>query len=691
MNRFVSANLEHRKNCVRYGLVMNHKTRLIKQILAFVLLNFLIMASAYSEQEELLEMSVEDLLNVEVISTAKKAKSLNDSAAAIFVISQEDINRIGATSIPEALRLAPGLDVARIDGNKWAISVRGFNGRFANKLLVLIDGRNTYTRAFAGVYWENQDVLLEDVERIEVIRGPGATLWGANAVNGVINIITKHSADTLGAMLVSGVGTEEQGFGALRYGTELGKSSTARAYVKGFNRDENSTSDGASAEDDWQKVQGGFRIDSQLSERDTFTIQGDAYYNDIQQNTFLPTLTSPFEEIRNENIEGFGGNFMLRQQHNFSSTSDYSLQIVYDFYQREELYVEESRHSLDLDFQHRFALFDWNDIIWGLRYRYNHDDFVPGHLMTIDESSRNDQLFSGFIQDEITLIDNALWLTIGSKFEHNDYSGFEVQPTARLMWIPHHQHRIWAAVSRSVRTPSRLEHSINFLQTVFPPQSLQIPLPAVAVTFESSDSYDSEKVMSYELGYRTTVIDDLSIDFTAFYNDYDDVRSGDLVTLPAFTQGYINQPLTIRNSFRVQTYGFEFATVWQVVDWWRLDANYSLLKMEFSEQEAMQQIGQSPQQRVFVRSAMSFMQQIDFDMMFRFVDSNAAVSTSGFANVKDYFSLDMRLGWKPIKGLEVSLVGQNLLAEKRREYRSEILVLDTYIDRGMYGKLVWEF
>lgn len=256
---------------------MNNERQLLQQLLVYLFFYFTINSITYADQNELIDLSVEDLLNVKVFSTAKKAKSLNNSPAAIFVITQKDIKRIGATSVPEALRLAPGIDVARIDANKWAISARGFNGRFANKLLVLIDGRNAYTRAFSGVYWENQDVMLEDVERIEVIRGPGASLWGANAVNGVINIITKHSADTQGGLLVAGGGTEEQAFGAFRYGGKLNANTTARAYLKGFMRDENKHEKGGDARDDWDKVQGGFRIDSQLTKQDNLTIQGDAY------------------------------------------------------------------------------------------------------------------------------------------------------------------------------------------------------------------------------------------------------------------------------------------------------------------------------------------------------------------------------------------------------------------------------
>jgi iron complex outermembrane receptor protein len=669
---------------------MNHKNRLLARLFIYSIVYFGYISQASSDQHELLSLSVEDLLNVEVISVAKKAKSLNDSPAAIYVISQDDIKRIGATSIPEALRLAPGIDVSRIDSNKWAVSARGFNGRFANKLLVLIDGRSIYTRAFAGVYWENQDVMLEDVERIEVIRGPGATLWGANAVNGVINIITKHSADTLGGLLVAGGGTEEQGFGAFRYGGKLNTDTTARAYVKGFKRDENTHESGGEAGDDWDKVQGGFRMDSQLSTRDSLTIQGDAYRSVINQNTTLPQLSPPFQNNFNESIDTFGGNLLVRQQHTFSSTSDYSLQIFYDFYERNEAFVAESRHVADIDFQHRFALLDWNDIVWGIGYRYNHDDFSVSNIAQINPLSRNDQLFSAFVQDEITLIDDTLWLTLGSKFEHNDYTGFEAQPTARLMWALHHQHRLWGAVSRAVRTPSRLEHNSNALQAVIPPQPIpSTPFfsPAIAATLDGNNQFESEETISYELGYRTTFIKNLSIDFTAFYNDYRNLRSGEKIQATPISPVSIN----IGNDFSAHTYGFEIATVWQMLEWWRWDANYSLLKTEYNDRSVEKSLGRSPQQHLSIRSVISPEKNIELDVVFRYVDANTAISAFGTAMIKDYVSMDIRLAWWPVKDVELSLVGQNLLAEKHLEYQQELLTTATEINRGMYGKLAWHF
>lgn len=646
------------------------------------------------EQNEALGLSVEDLLNVKVTSVAKKAQSLNDAPAAAFVISNEDIKRSGATNIPDALRLAPGLDIARINANQWAVSSRGFNGRFANKLLVLIDGRSAYSRSFSGVYWENQDVMMEDIDRIEVIRGPGATLWGANAVNGVINIISKPSSQTQGGLLNAGGGTKEQGFGSFRYGAKLGDDTTARAYVKGFNRGENTLLSGGKAGDNWNEVQGGFRLDSQLSSQDTLTFQGDIYQTHIDQFAYTQQITPPFQSTGNFGNTDSGGNVLSRLQHTFSPTSEYKLQFYYDTYTHNESMYRDSRDTLDLDFQHRFALLDWHEIVWGFGYRFGHDNITGKQNqagltpLNVNPVSVNDQLFSGFIQDELTLIDNKLWLTIGSKFEHNDYSGFEGQPSARIMWAPHNQHRLWAGVSRSVRTPSRIEQRGSVLTGVMPPEFPNQPVP-VAVLAQGLPSYRSEEVITYEAGYRTTFSKSVSLDVTGFYNDYRDLRYA-LQGSPSFNGTFLNQPLDFTNNLNGKTYGVEIATVWQMLDWWRWDINYSWLHTQLNN-IGPAQTGISPQQRVSLRGALSPWQNIDLDFWFRYVDTNFSVGSFGKTYIKGYVTLDLRAAWCPYKNIELSLTGQNLLAQSHLEYVSENQTLPTAIDRGMYGKISWGF
>lgn len=667
--------------------MFKHKKAAIGDYLSVTILCFSPLVVNAGEQTEAFGLSVEELLNVEVTSVAKRAQSLNDAPAAIFVITNEDIKRSGATSIPDALRLAPGMDVARIDANKWAVSARGFNGRFANKLLVLIDGRSAYTRSFSGVYWENQDVMLEDIDRIEVIRGPGATLWGANAVNGVINIITKHSSQTRGALLNAGGGTEERGFGSFRYGAKLGEDTSARVYVKGFVRDENTHLSGGKAGDDWNKVQGGFRLDSQLSIQDALTVQGDIYHADINQFSQYPQIAPPFQITENDKNRAYGGNLLGRWQHTLSPRSEYTLQFYYDTYTRNEVPLYEHRDTLDLDFQHRFALLDQHEIIWGLGYRFGHDRVVGTNIQNgspvfnTNRSSVNDQVYSGFIQDELTLIDNTLWLTVGSKFEHNDYSGFEGQPSARIMWAPHNQHRLWAGVSRAVRTPSRFDHDVTLLTNVIP-----LPQP-VALTLQGNPDFRSEEVISYEAGYRTTFVKSVSLDVTGFYNDYRDLRSVASGT-PFFSAAAITQPIIFSNGLQAKTYGVEIATVWQMLDWCRWDINYSWLHTQVQDMGTPGQTAISPEQKISLRGALSPWQDIDLDFWFRYVDTNFL---SAATPINGYITLDLRLAWHPYKGMELSLVGQNLLAQKHLETINEIQTLPTAIDRGMYGKISWNF
>lgn len=676
--------------------------RFIKEAQIFyviIILGFCSLSVKAEEQNPVLELSVEDLLNVQVTSVSKKAQSLNDAPSAVFVISNEDIKRSGATSIPDALRLAPGLDVARIDANQWAVSSRGFNGRFADKLQVLIDGRSAYTRSFSGVYWENQDVMMEDIDRIEVIRGSGATLWGANAVNGVINVITKQSSQTLGGSLNAGGGTFEQGFGAARYGAKLGEDTTARAYVKGFNRGDNTLQSGAQAGDNWSKTQGGFRLDSQLSNQDVLTFQGDIYKTDINQLTYFPQLTAPYQSTQNSVNPSSGGNILSRLQHTFSPTSEYKLQFYYDTYSRHELPYDDSRDTLDLDFQHRFLLLDSHEIIWGANYRYGHDRIASNSLsnsaalFTISPTSVNDQLFSGFVQDEMTLIENKLRMTIGSKFEHNDYSGFEGQPSLKIMWTPHSQHRLWAGVSRSVRTPSRAEKAMDLLNSVSPQTVTMPPIP-LAAYIQGNSNFSSENVITYETGYRTTFSKTASLDITGFYNDYQNLRSTQQTTpMLSYFNGlpYLQEQLLFNNQLGGRTYGVEAATVWQMLDWWRWDLNYSWLHTEFSKPNGLSQTSISPQHRASLRGAFSPWHDIDLDMWFRYVDSNFIVSSSGNATIPSYVTLDLRTAWRPLNNVELSVVGQNLLQSSHLEYVSENQTLPTAIVRGVYGKISWKF
>ncbi len=645
---------------------------------------------------DLTELSIEEVLQLEVTSAAKKPQKLANAAAAIFVLTADDIRRSGARSIPEALRMAPGLQVARIDANKWAITARGFNGRFANKLLVLIDGRSVYTPSFSGVYWEVQDTLLADVDRIEVIRGPGAALWGANAVNGIISIITKHARDTQGGLLTIGGGTEERGFGSFRYGTELDETVFLRIYAKYFNRDGFVDLDGRDTPDAWEMVRSGMRLDWQMTDHDDLKIQGDFYQGDAGQVLNLPSFMPPFVERRIIDVDWLGANLLARWQHRFSDRANLSLQAYYDRTEREEkTLVRETRDTFDLDVQHHISLGGRHDLIWGLGYRFTGDQFAGSDVINIDPGSRSQHLFNAFVQDEIALVKDHLHIILGSRFEHNDYTGFEIQPTVRLLWIPHQRHTVWAAVSRAVRTPSRADDDSETKRLIIAPGTPinPGPLPVVA-RFEGNRRFVSEELIAYEMGYRINPIDRLSIDTAAFYSVYDDLRTVepgmrfvDLTSSPP----QVVQPLTLDNKLEGHAYGVELALEWQPLDWWRLDLAYTFLTLDFDldrdsrSTSSGDDSGSSPQHQVSLRSSTDLPWNLSVDIWLRYVDSLPTL------NIDDYVALDIRLAWRPLLPLEFALVGQNLLDRHHGEFEQEIFPSPTEIERGVYGVIRWRF
>ena len=398
---------------------------------------------------DLAEISLDELVNLKVTSVSKKPENLSHAPAAITVITGEDIRRSGATTIAEALRLAPGLEVARQDSVSWAISSRGFNDIFANKLLVLVDGRSVYTPLFSGVYWDVQDTLLEDIDRIEVIRGPGAALWGANAVNGVINITTKTAKETQGGLVTGGGGTEERGFGSVRYGGKINDQSWYRVYAKYFNRDDSAMPAGGPAGDEWDGLRGGFRVDWEHSPPNLLTLQGDIYSGTEHQRYALATPTPPYSSLQPQKIQVAGGNLLGRWTHTFNEDADLRFQTYYDRTQRELEIFKEDRDTFDLDLQLHHPFGERQDIVWGLGYRHTDSYNLKSNFnLSFVPTDRKTEEYSALVQDEISLVRDRLRLTIGSKFEHNDYTGFEIQPSGRLLWTPHPRHSAWASISR---------------------------------------------------------------------------------------------------------------------------------------------------------------------------------------------------------------------------------------------------
>ena len=629
-------------------------------------------------------------MDIEITSVSKKKEKMSEAAAAIFVITQDDIRRSGATSIAEALRMAPGLHVARVTSNEWMITSRGFSSRFANKLLVLIDGRTIYTPLFSGVFWDVQDVLLEDIERIEVIRGPGASLWGANAVNGVINIITKKSSQTQGALFTAGGGIEERAFGSVRYGGRINDKTYYRAYFKYFDRDHFVMPTGEDGNDEWSMRRGGFRTDWIPDSENTVTFQGDVYEGDTEQRFTFASLTPPFDPSVNSSGHVAGGNLISKWEHEFSDVSNTELQIYYDKTEREALIIKEIRDTFDFDFQHRFVPLEKHEILWGLGYRLSIDDITNSPPIVFNPDSRNAHLFSAFLQDEFILIEDVLKLTAGSKFEHNDYTGFEVQPSARLSWSPCENHTFWGSVSRAVRIPSRFEHDMSADIAAFPGDDGTINLAAI----RGDRNFDSEELLAFEAGHRMKPIERLTMDTAVFYNIYDKLRTFDLVE-PTFESSpvpHVVLPLHTTNNMEGESYGIEIANHLQLTNYWRLTGSYSLFILYLHSQEFNQDLldaegdeGASPDHQFQIRSNLNLPKNFFFDTAWYYVDDLKDY------HIASYHRIDARLAWKPNENMEISLVFQNIFDARHLEFGPEFLTTPTEVERVIYAKYTCYF
>jgi iron complex outermembrane receptor protein len=594
-------------------------------------------------------MSLEQLMAIEVSSVSRRPERLSETASAIQVITRDDIRRSGATRLPEALRLATNLEVDQLDASQWAISARGFNSPLANKLLVLIDGRTVYSPLFAGVFWDAQDVLLEDVEQIEVISGPGAALWGSNAVNGVINISTRSAKDTRGLLAVAGGGTELHGLGAVRYGGAIGSKAHARVYGKYSDRDGTVLPTGQDVPNDWDVAQGGFRLDWDPSTEDLITLQGDLYRDRS-------------DLIATDDAVSRGSNLLGRWSRRLSEGSDLKVQAYFDRLHRDVPGSYDDRlNTWDIDAQHRIGLDARNDFVWGVGYRRVEDDFGSEGVVFTERLTL--ETFSAFAQDELAL-QKTLHMTLGARVEHNHYTSFEFQPSFRLAWKAADRHSLWAAVSRAVRTPSRLDRD-------------QVALPG--------PDFHSEELLAYELGYRAQPAERLSFSVAVFYHDYDDLRSIELATRPGPV------PLVLANGQEGKSYGSELVARYRATDWWQLQAGWSELRVEirpkpgsidrtFGAAEAA-----DAKHHLSVRSSFDLPRNLELDAGYRYVSrlTNPILLTPG------YSELDLRLGWEPVPRLEVSITGQNLLHDRHVEFAAPSS--GQSIERGVFAKAVWGF
>ncbi len=634
-------------------------------------------------------LSLEELSQIEVTTPSKSPQEAFRAPVAIYVITGEDIRRSGATSIPEALRLAPGVEVARIDANKWSIGIRGFGSRFSRGVLVLIDGRTVYSTLLDGTYWEVQDTFMDDIDRIEVIRGPGGTIWGPNAVEGVINVITKPTQDTHGMLANAGTGNEEQGFLNFRYGGGDGKGFDYRFYGKAFTRGPEEHPDHDNF-DDWRAAQGGFRMDWARNDRDSFTVQGDFYEEEAGERVNAVSYTPPYSQNVDGNADLSGGNVLARWSRKVSDGDDLQVQVYYDKTNRHEPNFGEIRNTFDADYIQHVQVGSRQQVSWGLGARFSLGNDLPVVSgLTFVPSKRTDELFSGFLQDEIGLVDKRLSFTLGTKLVRTNFTGIEAQPSARLAWTPSANQTVWAAFTHAVRTPSDAEEDFYLSGYI---ETLPNGTPYFA-RFNANKGFQPEQLNGYELGYRRLLGAKLYVDVATFWNHYHDLFDEEIIGPPFVEDNpapvHVLLPAQFGNGLRGVDTGGEIAPEWRPTSFWRLRGSYSYLNMHITRSPGSLDVGSapgiegsSPRHQVSMQSSFDLSKAFQLDLDFRYVSALPAEVVTA------YSTGDARFAWKFARNWQLSLVGRNLLQPSHVEDGGDPATL-VGIKRSAYVMLSW--
>ena len=622
--------------------------------------------------DKLAALSFTDLGSI-VTSVSKRPEEAFTAPAAVYVITHDDIKNSGLQSIPEILRMAPGLQVTQSDAGTWAITSRGFNADgWGNKLLVLIDGRSVYTPIFSGVYWDAQDTFIDDIDRIEIIRGPGATLWGANAVNGVINIITKSAKDTQTNVVNAEIGTRSRDLEEARHGGTDNDGLYYRVYGKHFDYAASETTSGTNGGNNGWSDRGGFRIDWQKSQNNDFTFQGDVYNNNENLNLLLPDGS-----VRNDIWAVSGGNILSRWNHKYNDDAKSSLQIYLDHATADYSPAHENINTFDMDYQYDKNINDRNDIVTGMGYRYIWDNLVGSQYIGFTPTQLGRSLYSTFIQDTYKIVPDKLHLTLGSKLEHNDYTGFEYEPSARIGWYPNSNNTVWASVSRAVRTPSRAEDDVSFA------------IEPGYVRLLGNPDLRSEVLVAYELGYRIKPTENLLFDATTFINKYSSLRTLEQTfqNLPADTA----VGLQAGNNANATSQGFELASTWSVTKSWKLKGSYTFLTTEVAttpdstDTTSVGQSGMSPRNQFNIASQLFLSHSVELDNNLYYVENLPTLAIPG------YYRFDSRIMWTVKTGVELSLVGQNLLKAEHQEFTPVPYSAQNEIGRNVYAKVTVRF
>jgi iron complex outermembrane recepter protein len=650
----------------------------------------------------LAELSLEELMEIEVSSVSRKSEKLASVAAAVTVITANDMRHAGVTTLPEALRLAQGLHVAHIDANKWAIAARGFNAQFVGYLLVLIDGRSVYSPLFSGVFWEIQDLLLDDVDRIEVIRGPGATMWGANAVNGIINVITRPAVETQGTLVRVAGGTQERG-AAVRHGTSVGETGHVRAYVKLDDRGTYVDDAGVAAHDGSSSAHGGFRADWDPAEGTSASLLGGLYKVDADETLSIPVLEPPYDNIVEDRRRYLGGHLLGRWRRAWAGGQELTLQTYYEISEEKGVWtqpdgpLQHRRQTLDFDSQFSLAPRGRHKLMWGTGYRTTRDDIAEMVDFHLVPPRRTDHLLSAFFLDEVDLSENRLHLSVGSKFEHNGYTGFEFQPSLRLLGRLRPNHSLWAAVSRAVRTPTRIEHDVRLIGDVLPPDSPMNPVNVpLRVELQGNRQMRSTQLLAWEVGYRADLPGLAAVDLAGFYHVYDDLRtmepqSTSYDSLAAIPHLELN--FKAQNRMSGEAYGLEAMLEARPSTRWRLRATYSWMEMDLRlaadsrDPRSDELENEMPRHQWALRSNCDLRRNLGLDVNLRYISQLAGLDVDGYAG------LDARLQWQVRPEWQLSLVGRSLLQDDHLEFRKEAFIntQSNRVQRDVYLSSTWNF
>ena len=674
------------------GHVLGDQHRQHRYWVALLLVSLVWRGATAQDQDlqQLKTFSLEELTSVEVSISGKKTQNANDIAAAVYVVTQDDIRRSGASNIPEALRLVPGMHVAQIDANKWAISIRGFHSRIANKLLVMVDGRSVYSTLFSGVFWELQDYVLADIQRIEVIRGPGGSDWGSNAVNGVINIITYNASETQGALVSAAVGTEETAT-SIRYGGQLSDDVFYRVFAKFRNQDDSRFLDNAVATDGWDDIRAGFRVDWN---RDVdVTLKGEIYTGHFGERISVLVPIPPFTGLRDDKIDVSGGSIFGRMNWASNSGANNQLQFYVDENRRDQWVIDDTRRVADLSFQSQVSSIEGHDLVWGMGYRFQTDDVPPADLESGQSyfflpRSRSDRIYNAFVQDEYDL-SQRVSLTVGAKVERNSLSGTEFQPSVRLRWNKSERSVVWGAVSRAVRTPSRAERDGNIGTGV-----VDAGPPVFVAALIGSDNYGSESVIAYEFGVRYSVSGRLKLEVAAFHNDYDDLQSiepgapfGIPLSIPV-----VVLPLNATNNVYGETYGLEVSAAWQPSDSWSVRANYSYLDIQLHSRLGSIDTFTEAQEGLSAKHQLNLIAGYSPNKNWRLDIRTHYVDDLPGSGVDSYVDLDAGVTWNLKGNTRIALQGKNLAHDRHIEFLPTFFpTAATQVEREVVLKIDWHF